>query len=68
MIDFLKSVMTPDLLFGILNVVKLSNNMFWVAKLIHAGSVLTKPVKTPINKLDFNIDKGDFHCDFHLSR
>lgn len=53
MIDFLKSVMTPDLLFGIFNVVKF---------------VLTKFTKDPISKLEFNIDKGDFHCDFHLSR
>ena len=60
--------MTPDLLFGILNIVKFINNMFWAAKLIYTGSVLTNPVKTPINKFDFNIDKGDFHCDFHLSR
>lgn len=64
MVDFLKSMMTPDLLFGSLNIVKLINNMFWFIKIKH----LAKPTRTPINKLDFNMDKGDFHCDFHLSR
>ena len=33
MVDFLKSIMTPDLLFGSFAIVKLINNMFWFIKI-----------------------------------
>lgn len=68
MVDFFKSIMTPDLLFGIFNIVKLINNIIWFAKITIPCSALANKNKTPINKLDFKIDKGNFHCDFHLSR
>ncbi len=68
MVDFLKSMMTPDLLLGTLAIVKLINNMFWFVKIKLGCSSLVKSEKSPINKLDFNIDKGNFHCDFHLRR
>lgn len=66
MIDFLKSTMTPSLLFGIFGFIKLVNNIFWFVKTKYSG--LNKTGKKPISKLDFNIDKGDFHLDLHLSR
>ena len=68
MVDCLKSIMTPDLLFGIFHIIKFFNNICFIIKCTKPVTALSKPNKTPINKLDINIDKGDFHCDFHLSR
>jgi hypothetical protein len=68
MVDFVKSIMTPDLLFGFFNIIKMFNNIFLVIKCCTPNMFIERKNKMPISKFDFNIDKGDFHCDFHLRR
>ena len=65
MIDFLQSIMSSGLLPEVFKSLVIYNG-FGISKCLQR--LLIPRRKPPLSKLDMKIDKGDFHCNIHLSR
>lgn len=64
MIDFIKSIMSVDLLNWLFMALKM---LCYALKTTSIYYNINRNHKKFIRKFDAKIDKGDFHCDFHLS-
>lgn len=65
MIDFLKSVMSIDLINLGLTFVKY---IYYTSKILPCVCNQNKRRKSPVKQIDVHIGKGDFVFDFHLNR